>query len=254
MNITTHIRYAILVLVLLYAGSESCAQIRFRVAGGLSTDWITNDNPATYRITGSNDDDDTSRGFGGGFDGMQMGWGVKGFIDLDKQKLFRIPIGIDYFMFSGAQSFKSATYSVQARHDMELVTGIVGFEWSFVEFPLAYARAFIGGEARVLYVAPNSIHLQITTLDEVTLDETNSRKPSATRLGAMARLGIEGEIYYPVFINTSVAWGVMNLIGRDDRLPDEGGRGELLTASNVNEGGEGIVQHLNFTFMIQVRL
>ena len=63
-----------------------------------------------------------------------------------------------------------------------------------------------------------------------------------------------GELYYPVFINTSVAWGVMNMIGRDTRPTWEGGRGELLTASKLNEGVESYVQHLNFTFMIQVRL
>ena len=254
MKLGRHIQQLLFVIVIMLACSAATAQIRFRVAAGLSTDWITNDNPATYRISGSADEVNDSLGFGGGFDGMQMGWGLKGFIDLDKQKRFRIPIGIDYHMFSGAQSVKATSYTITTRHEMDLTTGILGFEWSFVEFPLAYARAFIGGEARVLYVAPNEIHLKVQTRDSTTIDETTNGKPSATRLGAMARLGIEGELYYPVFINTSVAWGVMNLVGRDDRLESEGGRGELLTPRNVNEGGESIVQHLNFTFMIQVRL
>jgi hypothetical protein len=70
----------------------------------------------------------------------------------------------------------------------------------------------------------------------------------------MARLGIEGEIYYPVFVNTSVGWGAMNLLGRDTRSTANGGRGELLTPVSQNEAGEGVLYHLNFTFMVQVRL
>jgi hypothetical protein len=70
----------------------------------------------------------------------------------------------------------------------------------------------------------------------------------------MARLGIEGEIYYPVFLNTSVGYGVMNLLGRDTRSSAQGGRGELLTPRALNEAGEGVLTHLNFAFMIQVRI
>jgi hypothetical protein len=73
-------------------------------------------------------------------------------------------------------------------------------------------------------------------------------------MGAMARFGIEGEIYYPVFLNTSVGYGVMNLVGRDDRPTWKEGRGELLTARPLNEPTEGLLYHMNFSFMIQVRL
>lgn len=240
--------------VLIITSTVASSQVRFRVAAGLSTDWITNNNPATYRITGHSSDLDTNAPFGGGFDGVQMGWGIKGFIDIDKQKTFRIPVGLDYFTFSGAQSFGATRYDLTARHAVDLYTGILGFEWSFVEFPMAYARAYLGGEARVLYVAPNVYQLTFAIRDSVLIDRTINSKPSATRLGAMVRLGIEGEVYYPVFVNTSVAWGVMNLIGRDALPGTDGGRGELLTVSNDLEGAESIVQHLNFTFMIQVRL
>jgi len=137
-------------------------------------------------------------------------------------------------------------------------TGIVGFEYSFLEFPLAYARVFVGGEIRPLYVSANTI-----TRDEYTTDGGNitfesheefSGKDGAFRLGGMVRLGIEGEIYYPVFLNTSVGYGVMNLIGRDTRSTQEGGRGELLTPFPANERTEQILSHVNFTFMVQVRL
>jgi hypothetical protein len=134
---------------------------------------------------------------------------------------------------------------------------MLGFEWSFVEFPFAFARAYVGGEVRPLFVQANEItNRSWNNGSTPPYDETitSSGKEACFRLGAMARLGIEGEIYYPVFINTSVAYGVMNLIGRDDRPTAEGGRGELLTAKSELEGPETYVHHLNFTFMIQVRL
>jgi hypothetical protein len=46
----------------------------------------------------------------------------------------------------------------------------------------------------------------------------------------------------------------MNLLGRDTRSTAEGGRGELLTPVSQNESGEAILHHLNFTFMVQIRL
>jgi hypothetical protein len=46
----------------------------------------------------------------------------------------------------------------------------------------------------------------------------------------------------------------MNLLGRDTRTSAQGGRGELLTARSLNEAGEGVLTHLNFSFMIQIRI
>jgi len=244
--------------VLAVASSMATAQVRFRVAAGLSTDWITNDNPATYRLSGQGDDFDTTDAFGGGFDGVQVGWGIKGFADLDKQKMFRVPFGIDFWSYSGAQSISGSRSKISVRHEVVLTSASAGFEWSFVEFPLAYARAYIGAEARVTNVGENTITTNRTIVvdtNRIIEDEfVKNGKPAATRLGAMARLGIEGEIYYPIFLNTSVSWGVMNLIGRDTRSTADGGRGELLTPVSVNEGPESVVQHINFTFMIQVRI
>ena len=232
-------------------------QVRYRVAAGLSTSWITNDNPAVYRIAGTGTDADTTAGFGGGFDGMQIGWGVKGFADLDKQKITRIPFGLDYFMYSGTQSVRSNTYAIRVQNDVNLYSFHGGFEWSFVEFPLAYARAYLGAEARLTLVGQNTITYDEKYPRAIPPRDTTrviDGKPAAARLGGMMRLGIEGEIYYPLFLNTSVSWGVMNLVGRDMRPTWEGGRGELLTPRSLNEAQESLIYHLNFTFMLQVRL
>lgn len=243
-------------LVASYTSSAQSA-LRFRVAGGLSTSWIINDNPATYRIAGNGDPTDTTAGFGGGLDGMQVGWGIKGFADIDKQKVYRIPFGFDLWTMSGTQTLQGRNFEIAVTHDVNLYSGYAGFEWSFVEFPLAYARAYVGAEARVTHVGPNTVRTyeEYSAADPpIIRDRTVSRKEAATRMGAMLRIGIEGEIYYPVFINTSVGWGIINLLGRDTRPSWDGGRGELLTAVALNEPGESFVHMLNFTFMVQVRI
>lgn len=255
---TQRITYILTLLAFFAAGAlTSTAQVRFRIASGLSTDWITNGNPAVYALTGSTDTTQANRPFGGAFDGAQVGWGLRGYVDLDKQKTFRIPVGVDVFYYNGAQSVVGPNYKFRVEHSNTLISSFTGFEWSFVEFPLAFARAYVAGEARFLYVNANTITSEGTNIingEAFDYSNTFSGKSSAFRVGAMARLGIEGEIYYPVFLNTSVGYGVMNLLGRDNRSSAQGGRGELLTARPINEAGEGLLTHLNFAFMIQIRI
>jgi len=230
--------------------------VRYRVAAGISTDWITSDNLATARIASSGEGTGSDV-YGGAFDGAQMGWGLRIYADLDKQKKFRIPVGVDYNSFTGAQSINGQSYSLRVTHANELWTPFTGFEWSFVEFPWAFARVYAGVEARLARVGANTItregKLFVNNELVETYDQFNG-KPAAWRLGALARLGIEGEIYYPVFVNTSIGWGAMNLVGRDFRPTSEGGRGELLTPVSLNESGEALLYHVVFTFMVQVRL
>lgn len=249
-------RLTLALAVLLLSAFSVQSQIRFRVATGLSTDWITSDNPATARLAsaGEGSEFDTP---GGAFDGAQMGWGLRVYVDLDKQKKFRIPLGVDYNSFAGSQSISGPRYSLRVSHSNQLWTTFTGFEWSFIEFPWAFARVYLGAEARLLNVGANTITTSGRTIvdDEIIpLFSEYNGKPSTWRLGGLARLGIEGEIYYPVFINTSIGWGAMNLVGRDTRPTSEGGRGELLTPVRLNESGEAVLYHVNFTFMVQVRL
>lgn len=244
----------VLLLVAAAAVSTITAQVRYRVSGGLSTTWITSDNPAVGRIA----DMDTTKPFGGALDGAQVGWGLRFYADLDKQKVFRIPFGIDLHMLSGTQSVLAPTYTTRVQHDVNIWTIHGGFEYAFVEFPLAFARAYVAGEIRGAFVGASNITKTLRYIDGgtgklVTESESFSDKPGVFRLGAMARIGVEGELYYPLFLNTSVGYGVLNLLMRDDR-PTPEGRGELLTPTPISEPGEAMLQHLNFTFMLQVRL
>jgi hypothetical protein len=249
-------------LILLSMVSGVQGQIRYRISGGLSTNWIVSDNPAVDRIvansTGPEANPDEPTRVGGAFDGNQIGYGIRMYIDLDKQKLYRIPFGLDVFMMRGSQSFKAPNFAILARHSTDLYTFHAGFEYAFVEFPLAFARAYVAAELRGTMVANDNLYIRLQTIDTEGKLTTNERnvlgKPDAFRLGSMIRLGIEGEIYYPVFLNTSVGYGALNLLGRDTRATTAGGRGELLTPDRISEGPEQILQHVNFTFMFQVRL
>lgn len=252
----------LLALVFSIGTLSTFAQIRYRVAAGLSTSWVPNDNPATYRLTGRISTTDSLNAgipYGGGLDGLQNGIGVKVFIDLDKQKTYRIPLGIDYHAYRGAQGMATDIYSMILRHSVDIWTGIAGFEYSFVEFPMAFARAFVGTEVRGSIVGASKIERTLENYDFngnviSSATERFSQKSAVFRLGGAMRLGIEGELYYPVFLNTSISYGVLNVLGRDSRGTVAGGRGELLTPDRLNEGAESVVHQVNFTFMIQVRL
>lgn len=240
----------LMAIAVMVCAVDAHAQVRFRVGTGLSTQWIVNDNPATYRMVGED-----SSVTGGSFDGMQFGWGIRAYADLDKQKTFRVPIGFDYTSYTGAQSWAATYNTVFLKHTAQAYTMLAGFEYSFLEFPLAFARVYSGLELRGTMFTNNTIQKVYTYANGIpSTDETIETKPDAFRLGALARLGIEGEIYYPVFLNTSVGMGAVNFIGRDTRPTSEGGRGELLTPDRRNEGPESLVWQLNFTFMVQVRL
>jgi hypothetical protein len=249
-------------ILLLASLDHLSSQIRYRVSAGLSTNWIISDNPAVDRIVAnasgpeSRPEDPTQ--LGGAFDGNQIGYGIRAYVDLDKQKLYRIPFGVDVFMLRGSQSFTGTNFGLLARHSTDVYSFHAGFEYSFVEFPLAFARAYVAGELRGSMVTNGNLYTRSRVLgsdSRITTVESNfAGKSSAFRLGSMIRLGLEGEIYYPVFLNTSVGYGAMNLVGRDTRLTTEGGRGELLTPSSQHEGPEQIIQNMNFTFMVQVRL
>ncbi len=238
------------------------AQVRFRVSGGLSTNWIVSDNPAVQRIVANTEgsvlEPDQPASIGGAFDGNQIGYGIRLYADLDKQKLFRIPFGFDLFMMRGSQSYIAPNFGVLARHSTDLYSFHAGFEYAFVEFPLAFARAYVAAELRGTMVTNDNLYIRLQTINQegqLTTSERNiTGKPDAFRFGSMIRLGLEGEIYYPVFLNTSVGYGALNLLGRDTRPTTAGGRGELLTPDRISEGPEQVLQHVNFTFMFQVRL
>lgn len=244
--------------------SDANSQIRFRVSGGLSTNWIVSDNPATARIVANTEGtpsgpDEAIEGIGGAFDGLQVGYGVRMYADIDKQKLFRIPFGADIFLMRGTQSFLAPNYGITATHSTSVYSFHAGFEYAFIEFPLAFARAYVAGELRGTLVSDDNLFVRERTINQTTqrievVERNIQGKADAFRIGSMIRLGLEGEIYYPVFLNTSIGYGAMNLIGRDVRPTSAGGRGELLTPDRKNEGPEQVLQHVNFTFMIQVRL
>ena len=89
----TNLIIVMLTMVFVLSANHADAQIRYRLAGGLSTDWITSDNPAVYRFASSDTAANPDNEFGGALDGMQVGFGIRMYADLDAQKKFRMTSG-----------------------------------------------------------------------------------------------------------------------------------------------------------------
>ena len=71
---------------------------------------------------------------------------------------------------------------------------------------------------------------------------------TATRLGMGLRIGVDGEVFAPWYVNISAGYNAFNLLGRNDS------RGELFTPSNLSEKVESIIGAIATTILIQYKL
>lgn len=215
------------------------------IALGLTTSWLNGANPAGATIFPK----DTINTIGGGFIGQQPGIAVRGLFIMDSARRFRVTAGLDYIWYTGPQRLEGAGYTFTARHTIDVPTAVLGFEYAFLKLPLANAKIYGGIEARYAFVSDGTFRRKVVyKLVDKIQDETFSTKTDVQRLGAALRLGIEGELLDPVYVNISGAYGAVNLLGREDT------RGELLTPTNLAEKQENILGNIFFTMMVQFRL
>ncbi|MFP4527420.1 MAG: hypothetical protein ACLFQX_02645 [Candidatus Kapaibacterium sp.] len=240
----------ICVAMLAYSPHSATAQFTSKtyISGGLSTLAMPGETPNTLPMVQR--DTTKEQITGGSFNGSQPGIGLQFLFVLDKEENFRIPLGFDYNFFRAAERIPiSAFYEARLKHRVDVAGINLGLHYAFLKFPLAQAKIYGGIEARATYVFNGEFQkIQNYKLDDL-MDEdvTIPTKPDVWRFGGQARLGIEGEIFDPVYINTSVAFGVINLIGRDDQ------RGELFTILSQYENEESLVSVINFSFLIQYK-
>lgn len=215
-------------------------------SAGLSTSMILGDNANNSRISPRY----SNEPFGGGFDGQQIGFGARLIFKIDDKKRFSVPLGIDYEFFNALERVPRGPNAVTLwDHNTQIITGIIGFNYSFVKFPFANVRAYAGLEARGAFIHNG----EITNRDEYySYDEvrttTKITKDAAFRLGSVIRIGIEGDIVRPIYLNASLGFGVLNLIGRDDS------RGELLTPNNILESKESMIYLMSINMMLQYKI
>jgi hypothetical protein len=228
-----------------------------QVGIGLVTSWLNGSNPATDIIFPR----DTIHSIGGGFGGQQPGIALRGIFIMDSARRLRITTGLDYIWYTGVQRIEGPGYTFYARHTLEMPTAILGFEYAFLNLPLANAKIYAGVDARYSFVTNGSFRRKVVYKNFDKIDDTTiASKPfygnqsypqfeTQPRLGASIKLGIEGELLDPVYVNISGAYGAINLLGRNDI------RGELLTPSKEPaEKQENILGNIFFTMMIQYRL
>jgi hypothetical protein len=220
----------------------------FQVTAGLTTMWITNENAAVESIIPRNEDELP----GAGFDGQQLGVSLRLLYGIDKANRFRINTGFDYYFLRGVQRNQLTSSSIYYTYGVDMPTFILGTEYGFVEYPPGNARIYAGIEARVVKTIAEPIDLRLVRLRDNVLVE-NKRgfvKENAYRIGGAVKLGIDGEILDPFYVNMSVGYGVVNLIGREDA------RGELFTPNHApvySETRESYIHNVLFSFLIQYR-
>ena len=215
---------------------------------GLTTSWLNGSNPASDIILPK----DTVHTIGGGFNGQQPGIALRGIFIMDPERRMRITTGLDYVWFTGLQRIEGSGYTLYARHTLEIPTTVLGFEYAFMNLPLANAKLYGGVDARYSFITNGTfrrkiVYKLIDNIDDVTIS-TKKSFGTPSRFGAALKLGIEGELLDPVYVNISGAYGAINLIGRNNR------RGELFTPTTDDETQESLLGNIMFTMMIQYRL
>lgn len=199
---------------------------------------------------------------GASFNGQQLGASLKAVVYLDADKKLSMPIGLDYVRFFGAQRLEvSQFYRIQLFNSLHAITPTLGVDYSIFKLPLANASVYAGAELRGSFFTGGSLIREdflnfykvvggFNVFDRDSLLKTieTNTKPNTFRLGGAVKVGVEGKIQGPMFLNISLSYGSPNLFGRDNA------RGELFTPNNTFESQEGLVTQLFFHFMVQYRL
>jgi hypothetical protein len=226
------------------------AQIRnFQVTGGLTTMWITSENIARERIFPRSEEEMP----GAGFDGQQAGISLRMLYGIDAVKNMRVTAGLDYYFLRGIQRNQFTSSTLFFTYSVDMPTLVLGTEYALLEYPPGDARIYAGIEARGALTIAKPINFRLVRLKGDTLIQSGKGeiKENAFRLGGAVRLGIDGEIYDPFYVNFSVGYGIINLVGRDDS------RGELFTPNHTAvgyiEAKENFIHNMLVSFLIQYR-
>ncbi len=227
----------------------------FKLELGFSAMFLGADQGATKSIFLPKND--TAYVTGSSFFGAQSGLSVRANFELGANKRINIPVGIDYTFFSGSQRLPSATIIQHGNVSVNVLTLVAGGQYRLVDLPLANAFLYAGAELRESYCpGPRFIYEESDTLDpkvsHVVMDST--LKSDVFRFGGALRFGCQGELSDALWINVNVAYGINNLLGRDDRSSGPERRGQLLTPSRVNETNEAFSKFLQFGIWLQYRL
>lgn len=256
-KIYNSIAVAILLVVILLMPSQAKADVYdydYSLGVAFTTSKILGDNPAinTMRLINSSVP-------GGSFNGAMPGVELVGQYKLDDIGDWRLVGGLNYTFYSARERFPSDLSENRLTHTVNILTPLVGINYTIFRFPSAMSSFYAGLQLRYNY-----IHGSEFTFTE-TLNSTGEivpRKPrdigkeNTGRVGGLLKLGIEGEISENYMINVSWGIDVLNAFGRDN------GRGQLLTPFQQkdfvivvpSELKEDLTYNFYFSLMIQYRI
>ncbi len=252
-NIILGFFLAIAISVNCYAQDADKNRVGLYIAGGLATSWFIGNERLTLPFSPTLPLPDSVDDFvpGSYYRGQFPGIGVRGIWVFDQEKKYRVNFGFDYHFYTsrdrelsgGLTIFKTNTHYIPA------ITG--GFQYAFINLPVAQAKIYGGIDFRGTFVVSNTYEERQQYVNNPALNKTITRSKEGTfRLGGGGHLGVEGEIEDPVYVNLSIGWSAMNILGRDDE------RGELLTPypDRIYENKETRVYNIFANIFVQYRL
>jgi len=220
----------------------------FALAGGISTVKLLGDNPAKLPIIQT---DTTKEGiYGGSFQAVAPGLELRGTFYFGKNSELRVPIGVRWTSYSSGERFPiSALMTVNYWHSVQNLAFRTGYQLVLVELDWANANIYGGIDLDLNYIFNGEITYKERYLEfpQRNIEITRKTKDNALRFGSNLRLGVEGDLIKNWQINSSIAAGAVNIIGRDSK------RGELLTPFTFFEEKEQILFTFNVSVMVQYK-
>ena len=212
---------------------------------GISSITFNGDNPANKQIFPKGNNTTV----GGGFPNAQTALSLRTTLSIDKNRTYRIPISFDYVLLSGVQRLPDKFYNIYATHSVHIPTISAGFEYAFLSLPLANAKLYAAADIKLSMIQKSELIVNLDYENKDFRDTTRIYgKETATRLGMGLRIGVDGEVFAPWYVNISAGYNAFNLLGRNDS------RGELFTPSNLSEKVESIIGAIATTILIQYKL
>ena len=236
------------ITLLLFLQTLSFAQFLkdVSVAFGLSTTQILSDNPGGKSIQPSSDTEPIV--FGGGFIGAQPGGELRFTFPLDEDARWRVPLGIDLQFFNAKERVPIGRNIEDRRfHSFEIFTPYVGISYVMQDLKYLKAKTYTSLEFRAAMISNIISRLEedYYFLDQFDTTIHYPTKGNATRLGGIAKIGVEAMLFDPLQLNASVGVSLMNAFLRDDA------RRELLTPFKIFETKERYVWNLNVSILFQ---
>jgi len=238
---------AFLFVVIIFLTNTTDAQVKFSTSAGLRTIMIIGDNPNNSPIVQR--DTNKPQFIGGGITQVNSGVAVMGYAAFGEEGDFIIPFGFEYTELIARERIPiSRRTTAYLKNTIVAPSVFTGFNYRFFRFPFADVKAFVGVEVDAFFFQSPDFYRKIEykTLDSAVVVQSKTKTP-ATRLGGDLKLGFDGNIIGKLYLNANIAFGVANLLFRDDN------RGELLTPTAIDETKESIVPTMRFGLVLRYK-